>query len=178
MPNLVDPGPDQHRSFVAAMEEFAAEGRGAPTDHSMIGADIRSYRPQWTDPAVFAEYVSALLSVRAEEVVAARGWVPCTTLWWVDGPEFLGRIALRHRLTPVLNLDGGHIGYDVRPSARRRGHATAMLRAVLPLASSLDLASVLLTCDEDNLASQRVILKCGGVPAERLGEKLRFWIPT
>jgi predicted acetyltransferase len=59
--------------------------------------------------------------------------VPCTTLWWVDGPAHLGRIAIRHRLTPWLREVAGHIGYDVRPSARRRGHATAMLAAALPV---------------------------------------------
>src|SRR5437899_2275313 len=51
--------------------------------------------------------------------------VPSTTFWWLDGDEFLGRLAIRHRLTPFLLKAGGHIGYDVRPGARRRGHATA-----------------------------------------------------
>jgi GNAT superfamily N-acetyltransferase len=53
------------------------------------------------------------------------------------GEEFLGRIAVKHRLTDRLREVGGHIGYDVRPTARRRGHATAVLAAALLLAHDL-----------------------------------------
>jgi predicted acetyltransferase len=73
---------------------------------------------------------------------------------------------------------GGHIGYDVRPSARRRGHATAMLRAALPVARGLGIESALVTCDEDNVASRKVIEANGGVFEDQRGDKLRFWIPT
>ncbi len=106
------------------------------------------------------------------------GHVPCTTWWWVDGPDYLGRIALRHRLTGGLRETGGHIGYDVRPSARRRGHATAMLRAVLPHARSLGIEQVLVTCDTDNIGSRRVIESNGGVLEDERHGKLRFWVPT
>jgi predicted acetyltransferase len=57
------------------------------------------------------------------------GRVPQTTLWWVSGDEYLGRISIRHRLTAHLREIGGHIGYDIRLSARQHGHATAMLAA-------------------------------------------------
>jgi predicted acetyltransferase len=73
---------------------------------------------------------------------------------------------------------GGHIGYDIRPSARRRGHATAMLAAALPVARSLGIGPALLTCDEDNTASRRVIEANGGVVEDKRGGKLRYWIPT
>ena len=73
------------------------------------------------------------------------GHVPSTTLWWVDGTEYLGRIAIRH--TARLRDVGGHIGYDIRPSARRRGHATAMLTAALPAARLLGIDPALVTCD-------------------------------
>jgi len=48
-------------------------------------------------------------------------------LWWVDGSELLGRLSIRHELTDALRELGGHIGYVVRPSACRQGHANAML---------------------------------------------------
>ena len=104
--------------------------------------------------------------------------MPATTLWWVEDEEYLGRIAVRHRLTPSLRELGGHIGYDVRRSARRRGHATAMLRAVLPVARGLGIESALLICDVDNVASRKVIEHNGGVLEDQRGEKLRFWVPT
>jgi predicted acetyltransferase len=69
---------------------------------------------------------------------------------------------LRHALTESLRRDGGHIGYGVRPSARRRGHATAILRHTLDEARLLGLREVLLTCAKDNEPSARTILRCGG----------------
>jgi predicted acetyltransferase len=96
----------------------------------------------------------------------------------VDGPDYLGRIALRHQLTDRLRETGGHVGYDVRRTARRQGHATAMLRAVLPLARGIGIDPVLVTCDVDNLASRRVIEVNGGVLEDERSGKLRFWVPT
>jgi predicted acetyltransferase len=104
--------------------------------------------------------------------------VPSTTLWWVDGDEYLGRLAIRHRLTPRLTNLGGHIGYDVKPSARRQGHATAMLAAALPLARARGIDPALVTCDESNAGSRRVIEANGGVLEDKRGSELRFWVPT
>jgi predicted acetyltransferase len=73
---------------------------------------------------------------------------------------------------------GGHIGYLVRPSARRQGHATAMLAAVLPHARAPGIDSALVTCDVDNVASRKVIMANGGVLEDELDGKLRFWVPT
>src|SRR5258708_4578492 len=57
--------------------------------------------------------------------------VPETHLWYAKGDEFLGAISVRHSLTPMLDLWGGHIGYAVRPSAWGQGHASAMLAGML-----------------------------------------------
>ena len=85
---------------------------------------------------------------------------------------------MRHRLTEFLRDVGGHVGYYVRPSRRRRGHATAMLRAVLPYAADLGLERVLVTCDDTNEGSRRVIEAAGGVLEDQRGVKLRYWLPT
>ena len=73
---------------------------------------------------------------------------------------------------------GGHIGYDVRPSARRRGHATAMLRGALIVARGLGIESALVTCSVDNVGSRTVIERNGGVLEDERAGKLRFWVPT
>lgn len=104
--------------------------------------------------------------------------MPSTELWWVDGEEYLGRVGVRHRLTPTLLEIGGHIGYDVRPSARRRGHATEMLRQALGVARGLDIDPALVTCDIDNVGSRTVIERNGGVLEDERRGKLRFWVPT
>lgn len=178
MPELIPPDTRVHASFLAAMAEFQAEGRGAPDDDSMIGREIREYASQWAAPAEFARYVRELRDDALEESPRPDGHVPATTLWWASGNEYLGRIAIRHRLTPWLRDIGGHIGYDIRPSARRRGHATAMLAAALPTARGLGIDPALVTCDEDNIASRKVIEANGGALEDKRGDKLRFWVPT
>jgi predicted acetyltransferase len=155
------------------MAEFEAEGRGQPGDDSMIGLEIRSYRASWHTPDGFERYLRTLRDLPREQ------WqVPCTTLWWVDGTEYLGRLAIRHLLNDRLRERGGHIGYDVRPSARRLGHATTMLAAALPLARRLGIEEALLTCDPDNVASQRVIESNGGRLEGRRNGLLRYLVPT
>lgn len=178
MPLLTMPTTRVHASFLAAMAEFTAEGRGGPDDDTMIGHEISRYASRWADPAVFEEYVSWLCAQAQEDSPRPAGFVPSTTLWWVSADEYLGRIAIRHRLTPQLRDYGGHIGYDIRPSARRHGHATAMLAAALPVANALGIDPALVTCDEDNIASRKVIEASGGTWEDQRGAKLRFWLPT
>ena len=80
--------------------------------------------------------------------------------------HFVGRISIHHELSDALRVEGGHIGYDTVPSFRGRGVATEMLRQALPVARALGLASVLLTCDDTNVASLRVIERNGGTLRE------------
>ncbi|WP_239567691.1 GNAT family N-acetyltransferase [Streptomyces sp. G44] len=176
MPELAPPTGLVHHSYIAAMEEFRAEGRGGPDDDTTLGATLGEYGEKWHDPAVFERYVA---EVTAAEHPAGRLGVPVTTLWYLDGGDYLGRIAIRHTIgTRFLREYGGHIGYDVRPTARRRGHATAMLRGCLPYAARLGLESVLVTCDTDNTGSRKVIEASGGVFEDERGGKLRYWIRT
>jgi predicted acetyltransferase len=179
VPELISPDPRVHRSFLAAMAEFQAEGQAGPEDDSNTGQAIRKYARQWADPAEFARYLRELADeARDGSPRPGDGRVPQTTLWWVSGNEYLGRISIRHRLTAGLREIGGHIGYDIRPSARQRGYATAMLAAALPVARSLGIDRALLTCAEGNLASRKVIEANGGVLEDRNGDKVRYWVPT
>jgi predicted acetyltransferase len=160
------------------MGEFMAEGRGAADDESMVGHEIRTYSATWADPQRFAEYVVQLNAQALAETARPDGHVPCTSWWWVEGDAYLGRIALRHRLNDHLLLEGGHIGYDVRPTARRRGHATAMLGAVLSVAHGMGIDPALLTCDANNEPSRRTIEGHGGGLEDEREGKLRYWVPT
>ena len=178
MATFTKPRVGVHASFLAAMAELQAERRGEPGDDTMIGREIRSYGDRWSDPTAFGEYVGWLRALALEETPRPAGFVPATTLWWVSGGDYLGRLAIRHRLTPRLHDAGGHIGYDVRPSARRQGHATAMLAAALPVARGLGIARALVTCDASNTGSRKVIEANGGVLEDQRGDILRYWVPA
>jgi predicted acetyltransferase len=160
------------------MAEFQAEGRGGPGDDSNIGQAIRAHAGRWAEPVEFTRYLRELEDDTREESPRPAGRVPQTMLWWVSGDEYLGQISIRHRLTVRLREIGGHIGHDIRPSARRRGHATAMLAAALPVARSLGINPALLTCDENNIASRKVIEANGGVLEDVRSGQLRYWVST
>lgn len=101
--------------------------------------------------------------------------VPATTLWCVEGETFLGSVGIRHRLNANLEKVGGHVGYAVRPSARGRGLASAMLAETLVwIGANLPLKRVLLTVNAENPASIRVIEKNGGVLT---GQVPHLWRP-
>ena len=178
MPDLNLPTDKVKESFLAAMAESAAEGRGGPHDESQVGHEIRDWSGGWHTDMGFELYVAMLRAESDEDAPRAAGRVPCTTWWWTEGEEYLGRIALRHRLNPRLLEAGGHIGYDVRPTARRRGHATAMLAEVLPVARDMGIDRALLTCLPENVWSRRVIESAGGMLEDERGGLLRFWVPT
>ncbi len=94
--------------------------------------------------------------------------------------RILGAIHIRRRLNPHLLEFGGHIGYGIRPTERRKGYAAAQLKLALEQCRELGLDRVLLTCEPWNTASARTIQKCGGVLEDQRtdGEKTfaRYWI--
>lgn len=114
--------------------------------------------------------------MRLPETPRPPGHVPCTNLWIVDGPTHIGFLQIRHCLTDFLLDEVGHIGYSVRPSARRRGHATSALRDALPIAQALSIDPVLVTCDETNRASRATIKRNAGVYEDSRAGKRRYWI--
>ena len=123
------------------------------------------------------------LNEQSQGVGLKEGWVASSTFWLASSDErILGVVNLRHKLTDKLRDFGGHIGYGVRPSERNKGYATRMLRLTLDKARALGIHRVLVTCDADNIASQRVILKNGGVlDSESYSEQAgrvtqRYWI--
>ena len=94
----------------------------------------------------------------------------------------VGVFSLKFELTDYLLHFGGHVGYAVRPSCRNRGLATGMLRQGMEIARDFGFDRLLCVCDDDNYASEKVIVKDGGVlenelydPEEAVTVK-RYWI--
>ncbi len=108
--------------------------------------------------------------------------VRMTWFWLLQGDRILASSRLRHQLIPVLLLDGGNIGYEVRPSERRRGVGRELLRLTLDEARRIGLRRVLLTAETTNRGSIGVILANGGVfedtsVSPNTGRTLnRYWI--
>ena len=98
------------------------------------------------------------------------GRVGAHFFWLVDDERghFIGEISIRHELNAVLEQYGGHIGYGIRYSEWNKGYGTLMLKLALPEAEKLGLKRVLITCDEDNIGSARVMEKNDFVLADKV----------
>ena len=103
------------------------------------------------------------LANTAAGVALSEGHVPASTWFWESQGALEGVINVRHRLNSHLERVGGHIGYSVAPSCRRRGVATRMLGAVLEPCRALGIPRALLTCDTSNQASWKAVEANGGV---------------
>ncbi|HEX9031170.1 MAG TPA: GNAT family N-acetyltransferase [Streptosporangiaceae bacterium] len=158
MPQLATPTTLVRESFLEAVRDLRDEGWLPQFPVEQVSADFESY-------------------VR-DLILDTRGWgVPITTLWYVDGETYLGTVIVRHGLTPELRRRGGHIGYHVAPRHRRQGHATALLAETIGYTRrALGLTWLLLTCDERNAASRRVIEANAGTLEDILDGECRYWI--
>lgn len=169
MPELVIPHTRFHASFLESNREWA----GATQDGAGIHDDDDIHTAEG-----FATYVAEL--VASEHTPRRPGLVCDTYRWIVEGDAYLGAISFRHELTEYLENFGGHIGYGVRPSARRRGLATWALGETLEMARDRGYGRVLVTCLDDNDGSICTIEKNGGVMEDKraTGDQLmrRYWI--
>ncbi|WP_250035149.1 GNAT family N-acetyltransferase [Paractinoplanes maris] len=155
MTELIVPTARLHASWLEARDEWAP---GVRMDgHGVREGDILEAA------ADFTAWVERLRDAETTAIPFGDGPVLCTYRWIVEGDRYLGAVALRHSLNELLLNMGGHIGYGIRPSARRRGLASWALSRTLETARTLGLDRVLVTCRPDNIASARTIEKHGGV---------------
>ena len=122
------------------------------------------------------------LKKRSCEDTVPKGLVPSSTYLAVREKDnyIVGMIDIRHYLNEYLTQVGGNIGYGVRKTERNKGYAKQMLKLALEKCKELKIKKVLITCDEDNIASEKVILSANAkledirnVDGEN---KKRFWI--
>jgi predicted acetyltransferase len=145
---LVLPSAEYRESFIAANKEYQNMGE-EHEDIAKLEAD-------------FTKYLEMVKNHRLG-LDLPENWVPYTTFWLVEGDEYIGSGHVRHALTPALRIIGGHIGYFIRPSYRRKGYGTLILKLLLAEAAKLGIANALVTCFADNTGSKKVIEANGGV---------------
>lgn len=172
MLRLVYPSIKYKISFLEAVAEFKKEN-----NQYVLSVDI----PIDEVKKNFSAYVKRIRNL-SKGIGLVKGYVPETVYWFLARKKFIGRVSIRHRLTKHLRRIGGHIGYEIRPTERRKGYGKKILKLALPKARKLGIKKALVTCDATNIASRKIIEHCGGVFENATSQgkgkpkKLRFWI--
>ena len=112
--------------------------------------------------------------------------LPVTVFWLIDETGYLGLGMIRHRMTKAIAEYGGHIGYALRPTKFHKGYGKLLLKLLLKEAYKLKINPALVTCDEENIPSKKVIEANGGklydkLPTRSDGKDIilcRYWVPT
>lgn len=162
--------------------EYAEQILECKTEYLAAGSSMDGCGPlrRAEDPM---EYIKKC-SLEEDPKTCPAPLVPATQFMLIRKADdrVLGFLQVRHEFNEYLSTFGGHIGYSVRPSERRRGYAKEMLRMALPYCREIGLDKVLITCMDGNIGSEKTILANGGVyestvhePNDRVDLK-RFWI--
>lgn len=157
---LVDPSPTWHRAFLALARDHASAGEPR---HELALQDFDQYLRK----------VQADTKPRPEQ----SRWVPQSEFWCEDEGAIIGTIRVRHWITQALASEGGHIGYAIRPSMRRRRYGTRLLALGLVEAKRVGINPVRLTVDAGNLGSIKIIEANGGtLDGSAADAHRRYWV--
>lgn len=151
-PRLIAPNAAYAQSYADALAEGLGEAPATQYEIDWIREDFADW--------LRAENDMTRRIVTPDGTEVAR--VPFTNFWLVAGQEFIGRINIRHHLNSYLEQEGGHVGYAIRTSARGKGYGHMILRLALPELKKLGISKALITCDDTNAPSARIIEKAGG----------------
>ena len=146
MIKLVEPSKKYMKSYIEAFEEYK--------NHNVLSYGFSD--------ATMTDIFEKFDNYKNERNLKS-GRVGAHFFWLVDDEKdhFIGEISIRHNLNEVLEKYGGHIGYGIRFSEWNKGFGTLMLELSLVEAKKIGLCEILITCDDGNIGSARVIEKNG-----------------
>ncbi len=169
MTALVFPTMDRYEEWADCVAEFLQAypaGSGLPETEGPTDVGPEAYAASVTRSELFRDESAALPGTR----------IHSDYLWITDDEQIVGFLRFTYALNDFLLSVGGHIGYSVRPSRRREGHASRALGLALERARARGIDHVLVTCDETNVASARTIESQGGRLEDVREGKRRYWI--
>lgn len=112
----------------------------------------------------YEEWLDNNIKLHEEDYASKKGLVPAYTYFLIreDDNKIVGMIDLRLYLNDYLRNIGGHIGYSIRPTERRKGYNKINLYLILKEAQKNNLEKVLITCADYNDGSRKTILSFDG----------------
>lgn len=149
---LVAPDPAYAASYLGALREGYRDRGGSTPDLAAIEADLPGHLAHLNDQNIRTRLPDG------REIP----YPPFAQLWLVCGNAFIGRASIRYALNELLLASGGHVGYEIRPSLRRRGFGMRACTLAIAHARAHGIGRLLLTCAEDNVGSARIIEAHGG----------------
>jgi len=159
------------------MKQAALDYRQEYFDHGEMAIHGDS---GFDEAATYEDWLDKLV----EDLTRDDGYfVPATTYFGVVNGEIVGTLQIRHKLNDALRKGGGHIGFGIRPSRRRKGYATKMLTIALEKCREMGIDEVLIICYKTNTGSAKTIINNGGVldseyvdDCGNVGQ--RYWVST
>lgn len=167
---LVFPGEEHESAWKDIINEFESAGE------KIIPYGL------WLKTRNYSEYLRMTRNFRDNIDIPSHLVQADTYFLMFDGDKkILGAVNIRHSLNENLLKTGGHIGYGIAPSERRKGYATELLKAALKKCKELSISSILVTCDKDNIGSAKTIKNNGGILEDEFLEEdgnivQRYWI--
>ena len=151
---LVFPDMRYKEKAIQFINEFHAYNSDISGSGSLDSYLEKSTYEQWLQRVIADLDIANILPSRA----------PSFTYFYIreEDDKIVGMINIRFVLNDFLRKEGGHIGYCIRPTERKKHYATNMLHAALEICDKLEIHEVIVSCDQSNVASAKVIQNCGG----------------